>query len=76
MAWTEDERQRHEKLTSDLERLSERAEAFAECLHLMKEYVMRNPPRTEEDGDLIRLLAMAMGALKVEGEPSSDIELT
>jgi hypothetical protein len=33
---------------------------------------MRNPPRTEEDGDLIRLLAMAMGALRAGGEPSSD----
>jgi hypothetical protein len=68
MAWTEDERQRHEKLTADLERLSERAEAFAECLHLMKEYVARNPPRTEEDSDLIRLLAMAMGALRSQDQ--------
>jgi hypothetical protein len=64
MAWTEDERQRHERLTADLERLSERAEAFAECLHLMKEYVARNPPRSLEDSDLIRLLAMAMGVLE------------
>jgi hypothetical protein len=68
MAWTEEERQRHEKLTADLERLSERAEAFAECLHLMKEYVSRNPPRTEEDSDLIRLLAMAMGALRSQDQ--------
>ena len=30
----------------------------------MKEYVARNPPRNQEDGDLIRLLAMAMGVLE------------
>jgi hypothetical protein len=64
MAWTEEERRQHERLTADLERLSHRAEAFTECLRLMKEYVTRNPPRNEEDADLIRLLAMAMGALE------------
>jgi hypothetical protein len=75
MAWTEDERRRHEKLTADLERLSGRAEAFTECLHLMREYVKRNPPRTQEDADLIRLLAMAMGALRADPEPTSDVGL-
>jgi hypothetical protein len=67
MAWTEDERQRHERLTADLERLSERAEAFVECFRLMQEYVVRNPPRTEGDSDLIRLLAMAAGTLGANG---------
>lgn len=66
MAWTEDERERHEKLTADLERLGERAEAFAECLHLIRAYVARNPPRDEAESDLIRLLAMSMGVLEAQ----------
>jgi hypothetical protein len=72
MTWTEDERQRHERLTADLERLTERAAAFAECLHLMKEYVARNPPRNQEDSDLIRLLAMTMGVLEEQQEEQDD----
>jgi hypothetical protein len=33
----------------------------------MQEYVVRNPPRTEGDSDLIRLLAMAAGTLGANG---------
>jgi hypothetical protein len=29
----------------------------------MREYVIRNPPRTEGDSDLVRLMAMTAGGL-------------
>jgi hypothetical protein len=61
MAWTEDEQARHDQLAADLERLNDRAEAFVECFRLMREYVIRNPPRTEGDSDLVRLMAMTAG---------------
>ena len=32
-----------------------------ECFRLMREYVIRNPPRTEGDSDLVRLMAMTAG---------------
>jgi hypothetical protein len=59
MAYTEAERQ-------ILDRARLLAHTYTEVCRLVQVYVRRNPPRNQEDEDLLKLIIMTMGSFGPE----------